>query len=303
MEHKKILNVLLTVLVLSVAIVLSVILKLRREIYYLPESSADDIVKVLADSNIYVDRGMISTKKERGSVYVCSSGSYSETVAALLSDSRIKYDFALPDGEMLVMEDYSRFEFGSGFTFRYSKDGEFESILDTVTAEDFSERPSAAKIEEVSSAVIEFMEKGSREFEVGGSMNIVTSVERVWESGGKYYALCSRSIGGVEVNDNKVFCTYRDGEVTSASGSWCFLTLGDAYSAQLCDIINILFNVKKELGECERAVYINSVEKCYSLYTYGENDDFCLIPCYKVVTDSEGELIYNAIDGTLYTKK
>ena len=178
-----------------------------------------------------------------------------------------------------------------------------ENVTDAVIADNFSERPSEQKIAEITSVVTDFMERGSEEFKVGGSMDIITSVERIWENGGKYYALCSRSIGGVEVNDNKVFCTVEGGEVISASGTWCFLTIGDSYSAQLCDIINILFNVKKELGASENEVTIKAIEKCYSLYTYGENEDFCLIPCMKVVTDNAGELIYNAIDGTIYTKK
>ena len=215
----------------------------------------------------------------------------------------MKYVFAIPEGELIVMDNGARFEFGGGFSFRYTRSGKTENVTDAVIADNFSERPSEQKIAEITSVVTDFMERGSEEFKVGGSMDIITSVERIWENGGKYYALCSRSIGGVEVNDNKVFCTVEGGEVISASGTWCFLTIGDSYSAQLCDIINILFNVKKELGASEDEVTIKAIEKCYSLYTYGENEDFCLIPCMKVVTDNAGELIYNAIDGTIYTKK
>lgn len=303
MEHKKILNVLVIILVLSCVTVMGVIFKLRSEIFYLPGKAADDIVKILAESNIKIDRELVGTQKERGSVYVCNTGDYNTTVAGLLSGEKVKYVFAIPEGELIVMDNGARFEFGGGFSFRYTRSGKNESVTDAVIAYNFSERPSEQKIAEITSVVTDFMERGSEEFKVGGSMDIITSVERIWENGGKYYALCSRSIGGVEVNDNKVFCTVESGEVISASGTWCFLTIGDSYSAQLCDIINILFNVKKELGASENEVTIKAIEKCYSLYTYGENEDFCLIPCMKVVTDNAGELIYNAIDGTIYTKK
>lgn len=267
---------LVVILVLSCVTVTGVIFKLRSEIFYLPGKAADDIVKILAESNIKIDRELVGTKKERGSVYVCNTGDYNTTVAGLLSGEKVKYVFAIPEGELIVMDNDARFEFGGGFSFRYTRSGKNESITDAVIAYNFSERPSEQKISEITSVVTDFMERGSEEFKVGGSMDIITSIDRIWENGGKYYALCSRSIGGVEVNDNKVFCTVEDGEVISASGTWCFLTIGDSYSAQLCDIINILFNVKKELGASENEVEIKAIEKCYSLYTYGENEDFVL---------------------------
>lgn len=304
MEHKKILNVLILILALSCVIVSLVIVQLYREIYYLPDKSADDIVKVLAESNITVDKSLVDTKRERGNVYVCSSGDYYETVAALLASSKVKYAFVIPDGELVIMENGSRFEFGSGFSFRYARNEEADSTRnDGFAFSELYERPSKQKIDEISAVVAEFMDRGSEEFKIGGSMDISTSVERVWEHDGKYYAICSRSIGGVEVNDNRVFCTVENGEVTAASGTWSFLTLGNSYSAQLCDSVNILFNVKKELGTPQDRVVIEAIEQCYALYTYGDDEDLCLLPCYKVVTNNSGELIYNAIDGTIYTRK
>lgn len=302
MEQKKILNILIVILVLSCVIVSAVILKLRSDLFYLPDKSADDIVEILAEANITIDRELIGTKKDRGTVYVCNSGDYNTTVAGLLTDKNIKYVFTVPDGELIVMEDNSTFEFGDSFSFRYTKSGKREDITETVSSGDFSEKLSEQKTNEITQIVCEFMERGSEKFKVGGNIDIITSVDRIWENGGKYYAVCSRSIGGVEVNDNKVYCTVENNEVTSASGTWSFLTLGESYSAQLSDIINILFNVKKELGAHEAEIKITAIEECYSLYTYGENEGLCLIPCLKVVTDKAGNFIYNAIDGTIYTK-
>ncbi len=303
MEQRKILNTLIVILLLSCIVVSIVILKLGKEIFYLPDKSADDIVEVLADANITISRDLISTRKERGTVYVCNSGDYNTTVAGLLTEKKVKYVFTVPDGELIVTEDNSTFEFGDGFSFRYKKYGNNENLIESAAAEVFSEQLSEQKIEEITQIVIEFMERGSEKFEVGGNINIITSVERIWENNGKYYAMCSRSIGGVEVNDNKVYCVVENNEVISASGTWSFLTLGESYSAQLSDIINILFNVKKELVVQEDGIEIVAIDECYSLYTYGENEGLCLIPCLKIVTSTAENLIYNAIDGTLYTKK
>jgi hypothetical protein len=47
---------------------------------------------------------------------------------------------------------------------------------------------------------------------------------------------------------------------------------------------------------------VTALERCYSLYFFAEEDGFCLIPCWRVETDTGGVLVYSALDGTLYTK-
>lgn len=302
MEHKQIVNVLICLLVLSCITVTAVALALRKEIFYLPDKSVDDLVSILEGSGIYIDKSIISTKKERGIVYVCGSGDYGSDVAKLIGRENIKYSFTTPDGEIIIMSDGARFEFGDSFSFKYYKDGNAAASPDPFELSQMTGHPTDNKIDEISKIVSEFLERGSDDFESRESLSIVTEVERVWENSGKYYAFCTRSIDGVAINDNRVMCTIEGGEVTEAYGTWCFLTLGESYSAQLSDILNILFNVKKELGVREDIVTIESIGRCYSLYTYGEDKDFCLIPCWQIVTDNAGEYIYNAIDSTLYTK-
>ncbi|MGN1408909.1 MAG: hypothetical protein ACI4XJ_01910, partial [Eubacteriales bacterium] len=236
MEHNKILNVLICILALSCAVVAAVIFSLRREIFYLPDKAADDLIDVLEESGILVDRGIISTKKERGYVYVCGSGDYNSTVATLLSSDSIKYSFAVPEGELIIMSGGARFEFGDGFSFKYYKSGQAEEMPAPLKLSDISSHPSEKKAAEISKIVAEFMDRGSDEFKSSDSLSIVTEVGSVWENSGKYYALCTRSIDGVAINDNAVLCVIEGGEVIEAIGTWCFLTLGEAYSAQLCDI-------------------------------------------------------------------
>ena len=60
--------------------------------------------------------------------------------------------------------------------------------------------------------------------------------------------------------------------------------------------------LKLEIGRPDEPVTVEAVSLCYSLYFYGGGEDFCLIPCWQVVTDTRGDYIFNALDGTLYTK-
>lgn len=310
MNHNKIFSVLIGVLTLSCTVLAICIFLLSREVNYLPAQSVEDIAAILAENNIIIDTNIISRKRESGTVYVCNSGHYSETVAELLGGSSVKAVYKIPDGEIVTLYSGATFEFGKNYAFKYFRSGKAAGIEPNLSdLSQIADHVSESKREEIAAIAIEFIDKGSREFENSSKMSVETVVDNIWENSGIYYALCTRKISGVEINRNLVLCTIDGGEVTEAYGTWCFLTLGDSYSAQLTDILNILFSVKKDIASlrAEREdfptpVVIESIGLSYSLYFYGGEDEFCLIPCWQIVTDNMGEFIYNAIDNTLYTK-
>ena len=102
--------------------------------------------------------------------------------------------------------------------------------------------------------------------------------------------------------------------MAEAWGTWCFPTAAESYSAPLIDTLNILFNMKREIGTAPEPVTVEAVTLCYSLYFLGDRsgrdgseegsgrEGFCLIPCWQVVTDTMGSYLFNAMDGTFYTK-
>lgn len=305
MEHKRILPILAGILAVSCLVLGFILGALNRKTNYLPDSSVDSLVSILAEDNISLDRSIISTKLSDGAVYLCASEDYEKTVAELLDGDEVEATYVVPDGQIITMEDGALFIFGEDFSFEYHKDGvagEIPNLLDnTYLTGHLNEK----KYAEISSIATEFLDKGSREFKTEEKMSVVTEIQRIAEKDGRYYVVCSRSIDGVEITENTVLCTIYEGQVIEAYGTWCFLTLDKSYSAQLSDILNILFNVKKEIvasKSVEQNVTVTAIEDCYALYFFGEEDEFCLIPCRKIVTDTMGEFIYNAIDGTLYTK-
>ncbi|MBE6617462.1 MAG: hypothetical protein E7627_05960 [Ruminococcaceae bacterium] len=305
MEHKRILPVIAAILLLSCIILTTIFLLLNHRINYLPESSVDSLVEIMAKENIIISREVIPTKIENSTVYLCASENYQETIAGLLSGSSTDAVYVIPGGQIILMKDGSVFRFGDNFSFEYHRDGERGEVPNLLDGTYFSGHLNETKYNEIASVATQFLDKGSRGFKSDEKMSVLTKADRISEKDGKYYVFCTRSIDGMEITENTVLCTVENGKVTEAFGSWSFLTLGEAYSAQLSDILNILFNVKKEISatkEKDQAVTVTAIEKCYALYFFGETDEFCLIPCCKIVTDSMGEYIYNRIDGTLYTK-
>ncbi len=301
MRQNKIILLLSCVLAISCVILAATLYSVNRKGNHLPDSAIEDIVNVLAADNITVDPEIIGAEVERGTVYVSDSSGYNSTVAELIGGVNTWASYIVPGGEIIVLTSGARFEFYENFSFRYSRDEGASNLLDGFELTDANEITNSDTVERIGEIVKSFLDSGNRNVAEGNNAGIVTELNGVWEKDGKHYALCSRTVGGVAMVGNSILCLVEGGAVTQASGTWCFITLGKSYSAQLMDHLNILFNVKKEISSTHPAgeVRIKSIESCYSLYFI--DDDFCLIPCWQVETDTLGKFIYNAINGELST--
>ena len=302
MQHKHI-TLFLSVLLAAVCIFMTVnLITIYRKSAYLPAETTDSIVSILAKDNIRINPDIIPTKRKNGTVYVCDSADYNRTVAQLLGDSNAKAEYAIPDGSLIVLENGAMIEFGSSFSFRYTSEG--DSFRDAFSVSGLTYVADEQVHAEISGIVVDFLDSGSREFDTS-NIDIVTVVESVRVKDGIYYVFCTRTINGVAVTGNYALCAVSGGRVTNAEGAWSFLTLGQSYSSQLSDLFNILFHVRKEItssaDESVGTVTITSIDLCYSLYFYGAEEEFCLIPCWQIMTDVCGNFIYNALDSTLYT--
>ena len=303
MKSRRVVLTLIFVLALSCVILGFILRGFLREYGTLPESAVDDLLALLEESGISADRSLVSGERTTAPVYVLDPGDYEKTVASLLSGSVPEKTYAVPDGRIFLMENGARLDFGEDFSFRYSMDGHRVNayrVFDPVPSETALSGERQAKVEAV---VTEFLDSGSRSFESAGRrVDIRCATDAVWETDGVQYALCSRSIDGVRIAANRVICALDGDTVSEAWGTWYFLTPAESYPAQLCDTLNILFNMKKEIGSASSTVTVNSVSLCYSLWFRGDGGGFSLIPCWQVVTDTMGSFLFNALDGSFYTR-
>lgn len=302
MEGRKIMAALLAVLAATAAALAIFLAAVYRSINYLPEEALDDLADILRADSIYFDKSAVSLKRERGTIYVCGSEGYRENVARQLGGSEIRYRFLTPEGELMLLENGAAMEFTSAFSFQYRIDQNVSYPFPST-----GEVPKDAAAKEASDLVVRFLDEGSLRLDDEDALSLVTEVSEVYEADGVLYVACVRTIDGLAITENRVVCAVRDGRVEEAKGRWCFLTLGSSYSSQLTDVLNILFHVKREIdrerenGETS-AVTVTEIDRCYTLYYLGDEEGFCFIPCWQIVTDRYGTFIYNAIDGILYTK-
>lgn len=309
MERQKIFPVLFAVLLAAAVFLGITFFVMYRNINYLPEEGLADLCEILEKDRIFIDRSMVSLKKKTGTVYVCAPEEYGSNAAVQLGESEIKYRFAAPDGEIILLNNRALCEFKSDFRFRYRADQTKAYTDGSFTEEDFADKTPLAPEDaaEICAMVEAFLEKGSSGFDKQDQLNLGTEVTRVCEKDGVYYVECVRTIDDLSIAGNRAVCVVRDGIVAEAVGTWCFLTLGESYFSQLTDIFNILFSVKKEIvglreSEDISDVTVTAIDQCYILYYLGENGGLCFVPCWKIVTDVCGDFVFNAIDGSLCTE-
>ncbi len=310
MRQKGIMGMLLAILCIAIGVLTANLLLLYVRIYRIPEEAVADLCRVLADDGIYLDGELVPRQRENGVIYVSDGIGYEDKAAVLLAESEIRNTYHIPDGQLFLHYNGDITEFTDSFGFHYRNStlaGEGQIVHGAEHMPDYSSltigAPSMPIDSEAAMAAMEFLDK--QDASLGQSVEIETVVTAVHGTAdGKVYVQCTRQMAGVEITDNSVVCLVEDGIVTEAAGKWCFMTFGESYKAQLSDITNILFMMKRTLTEAERQTgcTVVAVERCYSLYFFSQNEGFCLIPCWRVETEAGGVLVYSALDGTLYTK-
>lgn len=311
MRQKNIMAVLLAVLCLALGILAGNMILLYRDIYRIPDQAVEDLCRVLAEDGIRLEENLVPRVREDGMIYVSEGVGYEENAALLLAESEIKNTYVIPDGVLFLHYNGDIAEFFDGFGFHYRRAGLAEEgrivkehgVMESyeILTTGLAELPVSCTAAQAATA---FLNK--QDGSLGVSVRIETVVASVYgEESGKAYVRCLRKIDGVEITENAVTCLVQNGVVTEAAGKWCFMTFGESYMAQLSDITNILFMMKRTLAGTEDSpdgYTVTAVERCYSLYLFAQDEGFCLIPCWRVETDTGGVLVYSALDGTLYTK-
>lgn len=308
MRQRRVMIVLICILVAAICIVAVNLVNLHRKVYNVPEQAVTDLCAALAEDGIVLNPDMVPRKKMEGMIYMGSGDSYGENVSVLLCESRIRNSYVIPDGILLEHYNGSVAEFMSDFTFFYRSVAAMDILTKGFVFDTYTEGMRGLDTKgEYGTIAAEFLERGDSGFEAGSAApEVKIRVESVKQSDdGLVYVRCLRLMDDMEITGNEAVCVIRNGNVIEAAGRWCFLTFGESWQAQLSDITNILFTMKRDILDIvdtgEQEIRIREVSQCYSLYFLSGDDGFCLIPCVKIYAEPYGILVYNALNGTLYT--
>lgn len=313
MRQKKIMMVLLAVLCLSVGILGINLLVLYQNVYHIPDAAVEDLCRILAEDKILLKEYLVPRKRQDALIYVSDNSDYEENSARLLTGSEIRQSYVIPEGQLFLHYNGDITEFSSDFVFHYRSAllesereiGHYDAAADqyAVFTEAMQPLPEDG---DAAMTAIAFLDKQDESLK--RTVQIRTVIDSVWcDSDGRAYVKCLRQIDGAQITENAVICLVENGVVTEAVGKWCFMHFGESYMTQLSDVTNILFMMKRTLAGTDRPgpggyCRILGLERCYSLYFLAGNGGFCLIPSWRIETDTMGEFVYSALDGTLYTK-
>ncbi|MBE6569308.1 MAG: hypothetical protein E7658_03700 [Ruminococcaceae bacterium] len=307
MRQRRVMIVLICILAAAICIVAVNLIVLHHKVNTIPEQAVTDLCAALAEDGIALDPELVSRKKTDGIIYMGSGDSYGENVAVLLCGSPIRSSYVIPDGILFEHRNGRVTEFMSDFSFRYRAVGVNWTLTEDFVYDTFTAGMRGLDTDgEYAKIAAKFLERGDSAFEGGPTApQAGIRVEAVRQAeDGIVYVRCVRLMDGMEINGNEVICVIRGETVTEAAGEWCFLTFGEAWQAQLSDITNILFTMKRDIRDITgdaQEIRIRDVSRCYSLYFLSGDDGFCLIPCVKISAEPYGILVYNALNGTLYT--
>ncbi len=303
--------IMLTITLLAAALVLTgVFIHLYRNVYYIPERAVTDLCTALQTDGVILSPSLVARKREDGVIYMGSDDN--EDTANRLAESDIRCTFVIPDGTLYLHYSGDQTEFLSDFRFRYRRADTTSRLTDDFSyaalADDASSAVTDTEYESYSQIARAFLERGDGGLsKKNGGPSIETVIADIRsDTAGAVYVRCLRRIDGVEITENDMICVIENGVVTEADGKWCFLTFGKSYSTQVSDITNILYMMKRIVSaggdDIPEKIEIESISHCYSLYFLTDEDSFCLIPCIRVETDTYGILVFNQLDGTLYTR-
>ena len=100
MKERNIYRMLTVTLAVAVLVLVVVLIRLYRNVYYIPETAIADLCATLAEDGITLTPSQVSRKRESGVIYMGSDND--EDTAYRLTESEIRNAFAVPDGMLYL---------------------------------------------------------------------------------------------------------------------------------------------------------------------------------------------------------
>ena len=119
MKERNIYRMLTVTLAVAVLVLVVVLIRLYRNVYYIPETAIADLCATLAEDGITLTPSQVSRKREGGVIYMGSDND--EDTAYRLTESEIRNAFAVPDGMLYLHYNGDLTTFGTDFQIHYRR--------------------------------------------------------------------------------------------------------------------------------------------------------------------------------------
>jgi len=281
---------------------------------YFSQEVLQNTIEVLARDGILVRTEQIDAKKRDADIYAAAmAADYSDSVAAIFTNSPIHETFPTPTGVRMIADNGDTLSFSGSFGINFVAGGmvgeEMSSIAEwAVRAGDAVDPGQYAMrgLREVLEARLDTDTAGGS----GVTVHAKLSMDAAYRFGDYVLFRCSQALDDMPISGHTVDCLFDEtGRLLWLDGTWGFLSLMRNYSAPLYDQINILFMEKAECleqreAEAETAaatMTLSSMQFCYILHTAADPAEggsrVYYSPAWEIVYTDGTTRTYSAVTG------
>ncbi len=302
---------------------------------FLDEEEIAGAVELLAERGLIVPITSIPTRRFRVPIYESFyNDDYHERAASLLTDTEDVPLYMQPDGGlsgMLGSGTYVRFDEEFGFVYTQTDKIKASAYTD-ITADTFEKFAvfgtalSSGKLKQHTEAAAAFLCPASDE-ETALTLHVEDSYHD--PKSGLDYLLVRQMIGEYLVHSHYAVLVFREEELFGAHGRWYFSSLDESYTTELQNQLNILFTDFETL-QSERIdafslpsnatlpdspplpintpvtgnaiPQVESMETRYIIYWNADKTALYFIPAWHITHIGADTIVYNAANGTIYTR-
>lgn len=324
-------NLLIAILLAANLFLVYNIVRQERARRYLDEDAVNDAVTYLSGEGLDVALDIVPLERFGAAVYESAYNDeyYTKVADNLLSSERALL-LSLPDGGFNITSvDGSYVEFDTEFGFFCSLNDNFKNkaYID-ITSDNFPKYSETGK--EIKGAAEKRLKEITKSFlsSCFESEHIpTTEIVGCFSDplAGFDYVIAVQMLDDYRVCSHYAVCVFEEGAMTGAYGRWFFAGFDDVHSAELTDQINILFTDFETLKSDLRNVYdltdgsnsvevpvelpseavisrVEHMEACYATYWNADKTSLYFIPAWQIKHSDGLEIVYNAINGTVYSE-
>lgn len=320
-------NLLIAILVGANLFLIFNIARQVRTRKYIDSEMLNDTVSLLGQWGLRVEADAVPAEKFNVPVYESVyNDEYYTVVAQQLSGAKRELLLSLPDGGFsITAENGSTVEFDSEFGFVFYGNNAFkETAYADITADNvlsYVEKHGELKGSEARAAKKKAVSFLGDCFASESVPDIEVVHSFLDEEHGISYVYALQKFDEYYIDSHYAVCVFEKDRLIGAYGRWYFSGFSDAHSAVLNDQINILFEdyevLKSDTDSKHEAdtdggntqsepVQLPSVVKmvsCYVTYWNADKTALYFIPAWKIEHSDGSKLVFNAVNGSVYSKQ
>ncbi len=311
MSWKQLKSLAIAVLIVMDAVFLFLVLQRNYLATHYDRALADSAIEVYRQSELYVDRSILSDRIVSLPVYtgITESGRLRE-LPVVKKITEMGYKLTDEPGGIRCENAVGEFYFAEDFGFYYREKGRYDRPSDLLATERYILLTEERGYKESALRVVQnFLEKYNFLSADGTHYGYDISYSDVYSSGVNYIVTLSQSIEGIPVHGD-ICVMVSGGRVVSADGVFATEAPVNREKAETVDLLNIFFAEKAALDEAYRAGgsfsytphVVSSVSYSYAVYFDAERN-FYLVPLCEVKYVGGERRVYNCVSGKLYSQK